>query len=1457
MKIQLEEYQSNDGRTLVRKPNDHFESVIYEGSTSGRVVMKEIGNDTNHVRFINGFDTLVESKKEQKDAEGGDNCHIKGSLSPLKWGVRPDGKQVGLKDAYTDAQLTTEFAGICGYDPDSQQLFYDELTPGNNPKLDNSSLRIYDINDYVEFKAIHNKAQFKLETKIFADALDNWLTPYICVKHYVNDKTMAQTRLSAENALISWHSDGYGDFFVEYIPREQFIVNGEIADVVHFYSTVPTAPTGDYDLTMGVTHYMSADATMAGNSVTSSGSGVAYIKPDSGAEFRLTGLGTFNHIGSEDQVIYWTSINDDSVGESMSGVSGSYTGTPAIGDYTSCVYMSYNNTGCTMHHAKVRYLDATTTAAFVNGYNNSNHHNPIDLQYVDMRDCRHSSSYHFIGMLTNYNGYSGVSVKNCYFEVDFNSATNFICGRGNASGQADVIAENNVFKLKGSANANIFRSVGWVNYVFKNNIIDAHENTTGLLNLVAAGGGTPTYTSTAYFGYNTFIGNNATRGITAYNNVAGSTVNNTIENNFFADFTNGSTGDAIIEISGGGTLGFIENNNLFWNVNDPDSGFTLDASSVIATSDPRIAVPHASMKYPFNMLNGEAIFISRDHEGMGSETYTAAGIDHLSNTATGYPAESASSNTTPGCNFPCYGMGSDPVQDVTKRIPIIIQSSQVGADQTGAAVVYRNYPDADFLLQGHIPEDRANDLANQPTLTDTFSAGYGYGEADSPFGTNDAIRFDGVDDEIAIEDVSFLSGLTKLTMSYWIRINTIPTLRYSFRHDNTPAIGLFSTRYNTSSFQIDFHTDLSSVNYWEATYANLDLVNNDIQEWNHFHIVFDGSQAIDTDKMKVWVNGTLVTTTVANTIDQTAFPTFSNNKPYICSSATSAVLHADIQDLCFKKNVADTNPYVGRFPISSDLRDNAVHSVGSDTTLYANGQSLSDLSSLGRTLESYLGATYNESQNLFGGSFGFDGTTSQRMKVGLSGDAEEVLNGANELHLSFWFNIDIDANTGSQWFCQIDSNGGDYVHIRYSVGGLLYVYADGGRMQQTATNIIPSDVWTRFDLVYDSSGATDADICKIYINGELTTGWSYAVPFEGDGFQTGGGTYVMSLGNGWINGSSSLTGYIEDFQITHAAPTQEEVQRLMNNGAFNKRGWDVRPYGGDGKLNQTADQLPFELLEYNSRTGSVEMMVKDSLVSATDSQRWLMVNNTTAYGDSSISNIFYNDYAAYYKMNETSGQMLDYSPNGNHSSFIDSSIVRSGFGYEFDAASYLEVPNSSSLNIAGDMYISVIIRSNSSHIGQVVSKRDAGGTNYQMYVYNTGIRAYDGSHIVTTISGYQTDIINHIAFRYTGDNVFGYKDGVYGNSGTQVIALNDAPILIGKYYGDTMYFDGDIFSIKIKSGTPPTADEVTTESNNTIETATFWATSGIEPIPGDAQQPLIVILQKSGSEFMQQFMNNG
>ena len=139
---------------------------------------------------------------------------------------------------------------------------------------------------------------------------------------------------------------------------------------------------------------------------------------------------------------------------------------------------------------------------------------------------------------------------------------------------------------------------------------------------------------------------------------------------------------------------------------------------------------------------------------------------------------------------------------------------------------------------------------------------------------------------------------------------------------------------------------------------------------------------------------------------------------------------------------------------------------------------------------------------------------------------------------------------------------------------------------------------------------------------------------------------------------------------------------------------------------------------------------------------------------------------------------------------------------------FISVSDSSSLQITGDMTISAWINPTGITSNRpIIFKRDAGGTNYQLYLSGDStpkLKFYDGSADTVSSDSLTKDQWQHIAITFDSGATDGstfYINGVASGTTTLTISGDDANLLIGKNSVNNTCYEGKIGQVAVHNKT--------------------------------------------------------
>ena len=338
--------------------------------------------------------------------------------------------------------------------------------------------------------------------------------------------------------------------------------------------------------------------------------------------------------------------------------------------------------------------------------------------------------------------------------------------------------------------------------------------------------------------------------------------------------------------------------------------------------------------------------------------------------------------------------------------------------------------------------------------------------------SNYSFEFDGVDDDFTSGDLSALvDNKSKLSISFWVNLpnaSEINRITGKYGGSLTKWLGVTCTANKVSFVVSNIGSSLA--------YADTNTVLTD-NTWHHVVCVFDGTQATATDRIKIYIdntnetfgfNGTLPTSTYDFTLEPTN-PTW-----YVAQIG----LQLGINELRGK---------LGEYAIYSD-----VSLTPSEVSDIYNGGTPNDLNTLSFTPDLWYkmgeeakftsnwlvdnSALTNYSKR----SFEFDGVDDYVNCGSLSN-----LQNATEYSISSWFKTPLNNQYQViySWFDGADG----YLQLLLVDDGsfIVYNYRTAQAYGLSATGLVSANTWYNGLVVFDGSGATDADRLKLYLNGSL------------------------------------------------------------------------------------------------------------------------------------------------------------------------------------------------------------------------------------------------------------------------------------------------------------------------------------------------------------------------------------
>jgi len=247
-----------------------------------------------------------------------------------------------------------------------------------------------------------------------------------------------------------------------------------------------------------------------------------------------------------------------------------------------------------------------------------------------------------------------------------------------------------------------------------------------------------------------------------------------------------------------------------------------------------------------------------------------------------------------------------------------------------------------------------------------------------------------------------------------------------------------------------------------------------------------------------------------------------------------------------------------------------------------------------------------------------------------------------------------------------------------------------------------------------------------------------------------------------------------------------------------------------------------EMIVYNNGTQAATKTQSSTITSLTDNLFIGKRNRSSGQFEGKIAQVCIFNYALnstqvtyLYNLNNpmaiSGGEPVAYWPLGDNSnpnapgSFPNISVGADSV-FNFIPNDYIDCGTSSDLEITGNLTLSawIYLQSGSAYQG-IISKRDSGGTNYQLYTDNSAtpkLRFFDGSTPASSTGNVSLNAWHHIAITVdsgvTNGSVF-YIDGVDSGTATFTITSNDANLLLAAIDTGTVgsFLNGKLSNIQI------------------------------------------------------------
>ena len=344
--------------------------------------------------------------------------------------------------------------------------------------------------------------------------------------------------------------------------------------------------------------------------------------------------------------------------------------------------------------------------------------------------------------------------------------------------------------------------------------------------------------------------------------------------------------------------------------------------------------------------------------------------------------------------------------------------------------------------------------------------------------------FDGSNDYLSFSNTFGIPGSTSASMSCWINCSNTNVNQH-----------ISGTNNKVFSVELWGSSNVLYVEMGSGKYATLSSMRSYISQgsWHHIAVVYDGSGSSNADKIKLYIDGALMTVSFSGTIDS-AMPSFSNfyfgkgtynvyydgllDEAAIFNTALSA---ADITAIYYggtPNHIGSFSP-VGYWRMGDDSNDTASSDPASNkiaTITDSSGNGNDATQGTASSQPTFMELDQSTTSLSFDGSN--DNLTVSDSSLDISGD----------LTMSFWFK----ANSFSNWnyafnlttFPTTSASSYRARTLGFYDGKLnSNTYYDG--WNDAASTSLQTNTWYHAAVVYERTAGTDTGFHTLYLNGAV------------------------------------------------------------------------------------------------------------------------------------------------------------------------------------------------------------------------------------------------------------------------------------------------------------------------------------------------------------------------------------
>ncbi len=490
---------------------------------------------------------------------------------------------------------------------------------------------------------------------------------------------------------------------------------------------------------------------------------------------------------------------------------------------------------------------------------------------------------------------------------------------------------------------------------------------------------------------------------------------------------------------------------------------------------------------------------------------------------------------------------------------------------------------------------------------------------------NNCLDFDGVDDFVSLNLNNNLSERDQFTIEMWLNVGQNKSQQSFFKQGNETHYRIEIKESDNGG--IDVFVCNGQISYG-STADNVIIPG----QWSHLAMVFDGTQSVNQDRLKLYINGVQQNLTITGLLPSLT-SNLSSYAPMLGQGLNSIYFVGKMDDVRIWCAEARTQTLIQQYMNSTlGTRDNLLASYHFD-------EGIAGVTNTGVVNLNDFSGIENNAGRLF--SFALTGTSSNWVSrvnpvsgnnclqfdglndyVNLGGLGEELDN-KTALTIEMWCNVSSwtqDATLFSKYDndysrTQIQlKNSGNFL-ITIDQGG-----TDDGNKSQAYTTTAPASTgeWFHLAIVFAGGADNNEDKLKLYINGQ-----SVALTYDGTIYTSLNSIIYPAVlgaqGSGLAGGVfiNYFSGLMDEVKIWNSARTQVEIQQNMFSPVAGTETGLVAYYnfnqGAAASSNSeltTLNDLSVES-NWNSETAAKNFGILTNFALTGTSSNWVSIQGTT------------------------------------------------------------------------------------------------------------------------------------------------------------------------------------------------------------------------------------------------------